>query len=232
MNPSDHNSAPHGPSDGNTGELRWNESEWLKFLRRNGLDQARYLKLHQAFRDVPERLDHCAKRMGWDTGEWAPADDAANIVPEAPEPEEAPAPNAPYCLHNHPVFIVTRALIGHLVRAWHYYCEKNGLGISPALAIAFSDSLRDIEHNMVMAVNGMDTRDWALGLAQMKIAHIALNNAFSSLEKLPESPSPLHDMFIIEARTCLHDLRELMLRVMNDCRFELATPREGEPGAE
>lgn len=226
MSASDNNSPHQGPSDGNTGELRWNEQEWLDFLRRNFRDQTHYLKLHQAFRENPERLDHCAKRMGWDTGEWAPSDDMAEIVPEAQSPENLPPPNAPYCVHNHPVFVVTRALCGHTVRSWLYYCEKNGHGIPPFLAAALTDAVRDIEHDMLMAVNAMDTRDWALGLAQMKIAHVSLNRAFAALERLPESPNPLREMFVVEARTCLHDLRELMIRVMNDCRFELASPRE------
>ena len=206
------------------GELRWNEREWLLFLRRNHGEHARYLRLHHRFRDHPERLDHCAKRMGWDTGEWVPADDAGDIVPEAPE-ETAP-PTAPYCLHNHPVFVVTRALSGHLVRAWHHYCDKNGSGVSAALAVAFGDAVRDVEHNMVMAVNGMDTRDWSLGLAQMKLALVSINNAFAALERLRTARTRCVHFFIAEARLCLHDLRELALRVMNDCRFELSASQE------
>lgn len=227
MSASDNNGYSGNP-DGNAGEpqgeLRWNEQEWLQFLRRNHNDQLKYLRLHHTFRDHPERLDQCANRMGWDTGEWVPADDKADIVPEAPE--EIPAPTAPYCLHNHPVFIVTRALSTHLVRAWHFYCEKPGTGVGSALAIALNDAIRDTEHNMVMAVNSMDTRDWALGLAQMKIALVSINNAFAAVDRIPDSVSPLHDLFLVEARTCLHDLRELALRVMNDCRFELTDPAE------
>lgn len=227
MSSSDKNNAP-GSSDRNSGdsqgELRWNEQEWLQFLRRNLEDQGRYLQLHHRFRNNPERLDHCASRMGWDTGEWVPADDTADIVPEAPE--EAPAPTAPYCLHNHPVFVVTRALAGHLVRAWHFYCEKTGGAVTPTLAIAFNDAVRDTEHNMVMAVNGMDTRDWSLALAQMKLSLSSINNAFAALERLPDNINPLRDLFIAEARVCLHDLRELSLRVMNDCRFELSEPED------
>lgn len=223
-----HSGTPDNNSGDPQGELRWNEQEWLNFLRRNHGDQARYLRLHHTFRNHPERLDHCASRMGWDTGEWVPADDTADIVPEAPE--ELPAPTAPYCLHNHPVFVVTRALSGHLVRAWHFYCEKPGTNVPPSLAIALGDAVRDIEHNMVMAVNGMDTRDWALGLAQMKLALVSINNAFAAVDRIPDSVNPLHDLFLVEARICIHDLRELALRVMNDCRFELAEPREdGEP---
>lgn len=229
MSASDNNSYsgnPDGNSGDSRGELRWSEQEWLQFLRRNHGEQGKYLRLHHQFRAHPERLDHCAKRMGWDTGEWVPADDAANIVPEAPE--EIPAPTAPYCLHNHPVFIVTRALSGHMVRAWHFYCEKPGTGVSPTLAIAFGDAVRDTEINMIMAVNAMDTRDWAFGLAQMKLALVAINNAFAALERLPDSVNPLRELLIAEARLCLHDLRELALRVMNDCRFELEEPEDGE----
>ena len=228
MSSSNNNGNASGAPDGNTGdargELRWNEQEWLSFLRRNHGDQLKYLSLHHRFRDNPERLDHCARRMGWDTGEWVPADDNADIVPEASD--EPPPPTAPYCIHNHPVFVVTRALCGHLVRAWHFYCEKTGSGVSPTLAIAFGDAVRDTEHHMVMAVNGMDTRDWALGLAQMKLAHVSLTNAFSALDRLPDSLNPLREPFLNEARLCLHDLRELTLRVMNDCRFELAPPED------
>lgn len=223
-NTGDTSGSPDGNAGDARGELRWNEREWLRFLRRNHGDQLRYLRFHHHFRDNPERLDHCARRMGWDTGEWVPADENADIVPEASE--EPPPPTAPYCIHNHPVFIVTRALCGHLVRAWHFYCEKPGNDVGPTLAIAFGDAVRDTEHHMVMAVNGMDTRDWSLGLAQMKLAHVSLNNAFAALDRLPAGASPLREPFLAEARLCLHDLRELALRVMNDCRFELAPPDE------
>jgi hypothetical protein len=206
---SDHN--PNSGSDqdwDDAGELAWNEIDWEHYLRVQDEVIQRYLTVYDQQFDHQERIDETARLMGWDRGDWStdPADD----------------PAGPYTLHQNPVFIATRALFTGVRRDW----EK--LPASPAgFTAAVQALLGRAETQALLAIQALDLGDYGLAVSLFKRALRELNDTFSLVNHPGEadgaaalSPSVL--------LVRLFDLREIWLRVMNECRDELACPFEDD----
>ncbi len=221
MSYSEDNGFPNGDWD-NQSELYWNEREWGQFLKKNAAEQTRFLSLYFSLRDQPSHLDLVARRMGWETSDW---NSANTELPEEDAEETPPAQLPPYCVQAHPVFIVTRALCGHLHQLLRRLAHANP-EFSAAQALALALEVRGIEHSLIMAVTAMDTADFSLALCLAKQSLFSLNQAmaqlFSQAEQL-DSPAFLQDF-----RFVLFDLREVALRVLNDANWELSNPPEGD----
>jgi hypothetical protein len=215
------------------GELAWNEFDWQQYLKQNEKEIARFLALYNQHKHLPEHLDHVAHLMGWDDQEWAPADDDAPAKPAVPPaaPAADAAPASPdeidedavdtYTIHKHPVFIATRGLYQHLYLVWeHFMAHGAGSFASPSLAWKFATSLHIGELNAVMAIHALDLGDFALTICHLKNALSAVNHSLSLVQLLPLTNTAHHVQFFREVQTSLFDLREIWLRVMNDCREE------------
>ncbi|MGA2053352.1 MAG: hypothetical protein ABSH19_08575 [Opitutales bacterium] len=216
------------------GELAWNEFDWQQYLKQNEKEIARFLALYNQHKHVPDHLDQIAHLMGWDDQEWAPADDSASPAPAAPPvpASETPSPSSgeddtdddevdTYTIHKHPVFIATRGLYQHLYLVCeHFMAQGPGTVINPGLTWKFASSLHAGELNSVMAIHALDLGDFTLTICHLKNALSAVNHSLSLLHVLPLASTAYHVQFFREIQTGLFDLREIWLRVMNDCREE------------
>jgi hypothetical protein len=212
------------------GELAWNEYDWQQYLKQNEKEIARFLTLYLQHKHRPDHLDEAARLMGWGDQEWAPGDASAAPKPvaaplPAPQPtaeaedfEDAPAT---YTIHKHPVFIATRGLHLHLNHLWeHFLASGNDLSVNTGLAWKFAGSLNAGELNSVMAIHALDLGDFSLAICHLKNALSAVNHSLSLLHQLPLGNHAVHGQFFRDVQTALFDLREIWLRVMNDCRVE------------
>ncbi len=205
---------PQGDQDG-SGNAPWNESDWSGYLRRNDLEVGRFLSYYQEVRKLPDRLDLSARRMGWENADWAPSE---GIVEESAD--DLDPPELPYCIHQHPVYVVARALGMELNSTFRDLCRKAGHAVTPAQAGDIVLSFWEAQHEMIMAVNATDTGDPALALVHMKRALAALNHSMGLVSGLPSDArmSAAEESETLEG--ALFDLREVCLRVMADCRWE------------
>jgi hypothetical protein len=216
------------------GELAWNEFDWQQYLKQNEKEIARFLALYHQHKARPEHLDEVAHLMGWDDQEWAPGEEDAAETKTAsanPPPAELDLPDLAeedfddaadtYTIHKHPVFIATRGLYQHLYLAWeHFLANGNDLSVNPSLAWKFAASLHAGELNSVMAIHALDLGDFTLTICHLKNALSAVNHSLSMLQMLPLANNSYRAQFFREVQTALFDLREIWLRVMNDCREE------------
>ena len=205
---------PQGDQDG-SGNAPWNESDWSGYLRRNDLEVGRFLSYYHEVRKLPDRLDLSARRMGWEIADWAPPE---GLVEDAAE--DSDPPELPYCIHQHPVYVVSRALGMELTSTFRALCEKAGHAMTPVQAADLVHAFWESQHEMIMAVNATDTGDPALSLVHMKRALGALNHAMGLVAGLASEArmSAAEEAESLEAG--LFDLREVCLRVMADCRWE------------
>jgi len=205
---------PQGDQDG-SGNAPWNESDWSGYLRRNDLEVGRFLSYYHEVRKLPDRLDLSARRMGWENADWAPSE---GIVEESAD--DLDSPELPYCIHQHPVYVVARALGMELNSTFRDLCRKAGHAVTPAQAGDIVHSFWEAQHEMIMAVNATDTGDPALALVHMKRALAALNHSMGLVSGLPSDArmSAAEESETLEG--ALFDLREVCLRVMADCRWE------------
>lgn len=209
------------------GELAWNEFDWQQYLKRNDAEQDRFLQFYLQLKHMPEHLDYVAQRMGWEVGEWNPAEQAEgpSIHEERSDPDEL----EPYTVHRHPVYVVTRALYLHLNNLCHAALEKPLHPLPTMQVLALTGSLHAGEMNAVMALNALDMGDYNLAVCHLKNALAALNHTMGVIQRMEARTS---HKFANDGLSVCFDLREVWLRVMRECREEARFERDNSPDDE
>ncbi len=216
-------------------ELAWNEYDWQRYLRENEREISDFLNHYHKLKHEPDHLDTIARIMGWDSEEWSPGEmaedsDFSNDSAEEPERQrrEPETDLDPYTIHKHPVFIVTHGLYQHLFKCWEMFTLQNQRSLNPVAVGRFSASLHAGEINAVMAINALDMGDFNLTICHLKNSLSAINHSLALLQKLTIKNVRILRLFQAETTRTLFDLREVWLRVMNDCREEERRGNDGE----
>jgi len=234
------NFEPNGPSDNNDwddrGELAWNEFDWEKYLREQDDVIHRYLAYYEKLHSHPDRIDEVAHQMGWDEESWSSdsADTIASRETTAPESESESASadlndfgTDPYTLHKNPIFIATKAIYLSVKRSWERIAP-DAAKVPQPLAIAMHASIYRGEEQAMLAIQALDFGDYAMAISLFKRALRELNQSFAHLGTPAVAALPAVVRFSEDALPRLFDLREIWLRVMNECREELERPVEDE----
>jgi hypothetical protein len=203
-----------------SGELAWNEFDWERYLREQDEAVHRYLGFYEAAAASPSRIDDVAEQMGWDradseTGEERDSTDEPTVADEV------------YTLQKNPVFISTKALYLSLRRSWEL-TASDPKKVPQPLALALLVSLQRGEEQAVMAIHALDFGDYAMAVSLFKRALAALNGSFALLDGDAVKRHPAVAAYAEQARVRLFDLREIWLRVTEDCRQEFERPIDDE----
>lgn len=225
-NPSDHDWEDRG-------DLIWNEFDWERYLREQDETILRYLAHYEQLRDHPERLDEAARQMGWGVEDWT--SEAAILVDDededavADESEDEPADldlgddEDPYTLHKNPIHVASRALFLSLKRTWEQLADAPDK-IPPRLALSYYAALVRTEDQAMQAISALDFGDYAMAISLFKRALRDLNATLATLDPEACQHSRALAHYREQAFPRLFDLREVWLRVMGECRDELARP--------
>ncbi len=226
----------NGPSDNEwdeRGELAWNEFDWENYLRSQDDVIHRYLAFYEKLQGSPERLDEVAHQMGWDEESWSSDIDFEAGAPEAGQTLEADAPGSgefdsePYTLHKNPVFIATKAIYLSMKRPWERLADEPAR-VPQDLALRFHASLYRGEEQAMLAIQALDFGDYAMAISLFKRSLRELNQSLALISGQAESTSRSLKDYGESALPRLFDLREIWLRVMNECREELERPAESD----
>jgi len=216
------------------GGLIWNEFDWRKYLKDSEKEIARFLSIYNDIKDQPGHLDETAQLMGWEVDDWSnhmeedlleELEDLSDI-PEC-DPTQDFEDLEPYTLHKHPVFIVTRALHLYMRHSWEQYMQQSQSKVSPGVAWDFGKSLHQSEIYATLALQSLDLGDFALTTCHLKTAIYALNQSLATLQNLEHPNAHFLDIFQQEMYIRIFDLREVWLRVMEDCRAEVKRRKKG-----
>jgi hypothetical protein len=207
------------------GDLAWNEFDWERYLREQDGAIQRYLGLYETLRRSLDRIDAVAEQMGW---EAAPSDlDHEQDEIEQPEEAEKPASfdegEEVYTLHKNPVFIATKAIYLGLRRSWEQAASETGRVPAP-LAVAYLSSLHRGEEQASQAIHALDFGDYAMAVSLFKRALSALNQSLALLSGPEAERYRAVSDHRADALPRLFDLREIWLRIINECREELDRP--------
>ncbi len=225
------NSDSENPSDNewdDRGELAWNEFDWEHYLRDQDELIHRYIGFYEQLEGRSDRLDEAAHRMRWDDDTWSTDQEftfPADLEELGHEPGGEREPE-PYTLHKNPVFIATRGIFLTLIRAWERTAGHPERVPQP-LAMSFHAAIHRSEQQAMFAISALDFGDYAMAISLLKRALRDLNHCFALLNAV-EAPTPGLSRFREFATPRLFDLREIWLRVMNDCRDELTHPSDDE----
>ncbi len=203
------------------GDLVWNEFDWERYLRQQDDLLHRYLAYYERLKRRPDRIDEVAHRMGWDVGQGdaealdrglGSDGDAGNLPSGREDPAE------PYTLQKNPVYVSTKALYLSLKRAWERLAADPAK-VPQALALAMQTSHYRGEEHAGLGVQALDVGDFAMAVSLFKRALEELNRTLA----LAGSPAAGRAVaaWREDAVPRLFDLREIWLRVINECRGEL-----------
>lgn len=228
------NTNSENPSDNewdDRGELVWNEFDWERYLRQQDETVLRYLAFYEQLRDKSERLDEAARLMGWGVDDWTAegtldgSEDRDADEDDADEPTEVDMgeDGEPYTLHKNPIYIASRALFLSLKRAWEQLAASE-TKVPQKLAMTYYAALLRTEDQAMQAISALDFGDYAMAISLFKRALRELNATFALLAIAEEDDASPFARYRALARPRLFDLREVWLRVMGECRDELARP--------
>jgi hypothetical protein len=231
------NTNSENPSDNDwedRGELVWNEFDWERYLRQQDESVAKYLSLYEELQNKSERLDEAARQMGWGVEEWTSEavldgddeDDDEDNDDESSEMDLGDESD-PYTLHKNPIYVATRALFLSLKRSWEQLADSPER-VPQKLALSYYVALIRTEDQAMQAVSALDFGDYAMAISLFKRALRDLNTTLASLlaEETEANSSLAYYRSLALPR--LFDLREVWLRVMGECRDELARPSSEE----
>lgn len=201
---------------------QWGESQWRSYLQGSDKDAARFLSIYNTIKNKPNHLDEVASLMGWDVEDISLTNEF-NVLEEnevQSQNEVSGSGGAPYTLHRHPVYVVTRALYRYLHQSWEHYMLHSERSLSPKLSWDYSNSLHQAEMNVLLSIQALDLGDYGLSICHLKNSLSAINQTLDILDRLDHPSATFLNGFRTEARIRIYDLRELWIRVMGDCRQE------------
>ena len=201
------------------GGLAWNEFDWERYLREQDEAIHRYLGFYDAFKDSPNRIDDVAEHMGWGQEEIDEKASEADVAKD-----EFSQSDEIYTLHKNPVFISTKAIYLGLRRQWELTaCDASQ--VPQPIAITYLAALHRGEDHANQAIHALDFGDYSMAVCLFKRALGALNDALAFLGSSADKHKAVA-LYRDQALPRLFDLREIWLRVITECREELARPQE------
>lgn len=196
------------------GELAWTELDWQKYLGTQEAAVHAYIKHYDQIPTAIDRIDEAARRMGWEMAENAGADGETK---DAEAEEIFDGEWDPYTLHRNPVYISTRALYVSLLARWERLAVQPDL-VPSALGISLQALLYRGNEQALQAVQALEMGDYTLAICLFKRALRELNLTFARLGEPDVAATPPALRYRDYALPRLFDLREIWLRVMNECR--------------
>lgn len=197
------------------GELAWTELDWQKYLGAQEAAVHEYIKHYDQIPSAIDRVDEAARRMGWEMAE------TANDADEAKDEEADEAFDGewdPYTLHRNPVYISTRALYVSLLGHWERIATQPDR-VPAALGITLQALLYRGHEQALQAVQALEMGDYTLAVCLFKRALRELNLTLARLSQPDVAAAPRAVRYRDYALPRLFDLREIWLRVMNECRL-------------
>ena len=212
------------------GDLVWNEFDWERYLREQDDAIRRYQGFYETAKDKIDRIDAVAEQMGWDIADWTDdIDDSSDDDDEDDDDDsDEPGEGDVYTLHKNPIFIATKAIALSLQQSWHVATLSSGQALTPALAVAVLSELHRSEEQAVQAIHALDFGDYAMAISLFKRALSVVNSSLALINREEASAHPALAAFREFALPRLFDLREIWLRVINECRDELERSHDDE----
>jgi len=220
-------SGDNEPWDGK-GELEWTERNWKEFLKDADAEVGRFVRIYQSLKDDPQRLDHTALGMGWDSEEWSADledqnEDSFDWLNDSSDDEDDEYDEIddgdPYTIHKHPLYVTTRALYALLAHYWKVIAVEIPGAIDATDAVLFGESVGIGESNAVMAIHALEMGDYNLVVVHLQRSLTSLNESMRLFQKVANQEEIALNESVTEEFQCFFfDLREVWLRVIKECR--------------
>lgn len=203
------------------GDLAWREVDWELYLDEQDESIRDYLTRYDSLMGNVDRLDEVARLMGWE--QMAESAEEAGPPDRNAPPDDDSLPESgwePYTLHKNPVYISTKALYLGLTKTWEQLASSQA-HVPPPLGIVLLATLNRGYEQSLLAIQALDLGDYGLAVCLFKRALRELNLTLGHIESGLAGKDEACVSYREYALPRLFDLREIWLRVMNECREEL-----------
>ncbi len=219
------------PSDNDwedRGELAWNEFDWERYLREQENAITRYVEFYAKVIERIDRIDVVAEKMGWESAESLEQESEADeAIAEFEESVDYVDDDDVYTLHKNPVYISTKGLYSGLRKPWELL-STDASKIPTPLAMSYMANLHLGEEQAIQGIHALDFGDYAMAISLFKRALSLVNNTMGLISEDKTQSYPEIKAYAQIALPRLFDLREIWLRVINECRKELKRPIDEE----
>lgn len=186
-------------------ENHWSKRDWMRYIKRADSEIEKIVTLYNAGKHSGLSLEEIAVQAGWPV---SPYNSDSNLNDLGAQPEFS---KDPLTLINHPIYIVSRALIKSLESDIEILVKN--LDCSPSSVWQISKSLHEASRLIIVAVNSTDLGEDMLANSYYKSAVSCLNSIIAEIEKFNTGNSPFFEDTKNMAIKTVFDLRELCLNL-------------------
>lgn len=181
---------------------KWSERAWLDYVRRSEKEIERIANLYDKTRKNGTGFEEVAASAGWPI-----VYSNSEIVPaEMPEFSKEPL-----TLINHPIYIVSRAIMRVLE---HNIAELVSISpASPQQVWNMARAVHEASDLIMLAVNSTDLGEDMLAHSIYKSAISCLNSALAEIENIAEHRDASANSARDKAITAIFDLRQICLNI-------------------
>lgn len=185
----------------------WTEKDWFLYLKKSDAEITRFANLYTVNRLRGRTLEEIATIAGWPM----PKEGVSFDEPEGNPEMDAEFSEEPWTLLNHPIYIITRALLK---------CLREHLGriidetqISPLLVWDISKILTEAETFMALGANSTDLAEDLLARCNYKMSAVKLNDIMAKIDEIPMPESEQGKEHIKSIENIIFDLRQVCLNM-------------------
>lgn len=200
-------------------DVVWNELDWYQYLSRNKQEVRKLIECYKKVKNNRSGyLEEIARLMGWTSFAFFDFDEQASVEiyadvssPIAQNEEEYEVELEPYTIHKNPLNIFTMGLY----QVIQEQCEElltGQHGISAINMWRLSMSMNEGQSNIILATYSIDLGDYMLAISHLKLALKAINESLQVVSLLPTVSQ------VREISLALFSLREVFIKISNDCR--------------
>lgn len=204
-------------------DLVWNEFDWQRYLNKNKRDVTKLAQFYKTLKNKQvNSLEEICKFMGWaetdlfevqDVEEEAFSEATPSFLQEESDEKAECEEMDLYTIHKHPLHILSLAIYQFIQEQCEELLVSSECTISAIELWRLSTSFMTSQSNILLAIFSIDMGDNPLAICHLKHVLGAINEAFKVLNQMPSTLSPVKE--IVKA---LFTFREVLLRVINDCR--------------
>ncbi|MBE6412779.1 MAG: hypothetical protein E7036_09560 [Opitutales bacterium] len=185
----------------------WTEKDWFLYLKKSDAEISRFASLYTVNRLRGHTLDEIAVMAGWPM----PKEGVSFDEPEGNPEMDAEFSEEPWTLLNHPIYIITRALLKCLRE--HFGRVIDETQISPMLVWEISKTLTEAETFMALAANSTDLAEDLLARCNYKMSSVKLNDIMAKIDEIPEPKSEQGKERMRRIENIIFDLRQVCLNM-------------------
>ncbi len=192
--------------------IGWTEKDWFAYLKKSEAEINKFAATYTINRLKGKSLDDIAKMAGWQIPLEEESENFSSYQEEDEEDnDDAEFSDEPWTLLNHPVYIITRALLKCLQEHMGRLIDETKA--DPTLVWNISKTIAETSMFMALAANSTDLSEDLLARCNYKISALKLNEVLAKISQMPTPHTEQGRERMKRVNNIVFDLRQLSLNM-------------------